>query len=165
MQAVELNQELFTELERFIEGIESKETALIEVLHEAQHMFGYLPMEVQLFIGEKLNVPASKIYGVVSFYSYFTMTPKGKNVINVCTGTACFVRKAETIVKEVEKTLNIKTGETTSNGMFTLDCLRCVGACGLAPVVMVNDEVYGKVKAEDIPKIISKYSVSKGERE
>lgn len=164
MQAVELNQELFTELERFIEGIESKETALIEVLHEAQHLFGYLPMEVQLFIGEKLNVPASNIYGVVSFYSYFTMTPKGKNVINVCTGTACFVRKAETIVKEIEKTLNIKTGETTSNGMFTLDCLRCVGACGLAPVVMVNDEVYGKVKAEDIPKIISKYSGSKGER-
>jgi len=84
--------------------------------------------------------------------------PKGKNVINVCTGTACFVRNAESIVKEFEKRLSIKTGETTSNGMFTIDCLRCVGACGLAPVVMVNDEVYGKVKVEDIPKIIAKYS-------
>ena len=158
MQAVELNQELFDELERYIDSIETKETALIEVLHQAQNLFGYLPMEVQLFIGEKLNLPASKIYGVVSFYSYFTTKPKGKNVINVCTGTACFVRNAESIVKEFEKRLSIKTGETTSNGMFTIDCLRCVGACGLAPVVMVNDEVYGKVKVEDIAKIIAKYS-------
>lgn len=158
MQAAELKQELFEELEQYINGIEEKDTALIQVLHQAQHLFGYLPTEVQLFIGEKLNVPASKIYGVVSFYSYFTTVPKGKNVINVCTGTACFVRKAESILKELEKTLNIKSGETTGNGIFSIECLRCVGACGLAPVVMVNDEVYGKVKVEDIPKIIAKYS-------
>jgi NADH-quinone oxidoreductase subunit E len=115
-------------------------------------------MEVQLFIGEKLNIPASKVFGVVSFYSYFTTEPKGKYVINICTGTACFVRNANAIVKEFENTLNIKTGETTGNGMYTIDCLRCVGACGLAPVVMVNDDVYGKVTVDDVQKIIAKYT-------
>lgn len=158
MQDTALSKELYQELESYIDSLESKETALIEVLHRAQNIFGYIPKDVQLFIGEKLNVPASKIYGVVSFYSYFTTEPKGKYVFSVCTGTACFVRKADAIVKELEKNLNIKTGETTENKLYTIECLRCVGACGLAPVVMVNDEVYGKVKVEDIPKIISKYS-------
>lgn len=156
-----LSPEHYAELEKYIDSIdsaESRESALIEVLHEAQHLFGYLPMEVQLFIGEKLNIPASKISGVVSFYSYFTMEPKGKYVINICTGTACFVRNAEAVVKEFEKTLNIKTGETTGNGMYTIECLRCVGACGLAPVVMVNEDVYGKVTVDDVQKIISKYT-------
>ncbi len=105
-----------------------------------------------------MDIPASKIYGVVSFYSFFSMEEKGKYIINICTGTACFVRNAEAIVKQFEKTLNIKTGETTNNGLFSIECLRCVGACGLAPVVMVNNDVYGKVKVEDIAKIIGKYS-------
>lgn len=153
-----LSKELYEELESYIHSIENRESALIEVLHEAQHLFGYLPMEVQLFIGEKLNVPASKIFGVVSFYSYFTTEPKGKYVINICTGTACFVRNAEAVVRAFEKTLGIKTGETTGNGMYTIDCLRCVGACGLAPVVMVNDDVYGKVTADQVSKIIGKYT-------
>ncbi|WP_422486042.1 NAD(P)H-dependent oxidoreductase subunit E [Gudongella sp. DL1XJH-153] len=153
-----LSQDLYDQLEAYIDSIESTEAALIEVLHEAQHIFGYLPMEVQLFIGEKLHVPASKVFGVVSFYSYFTTEPKGKYVINICTGTACFVRNAEAIVREFEKTLNIKTGETTGNKMYTIDCLRCVGACGLAPVVMVNDDVYGKVTVDDVYKIIAKYT-------
>lgn len=153
-----LSKELYAELESYIDSIENRESALIEVLHEAQHLFGYLPMEVQLFIGEKLNVPASKVFGVVSFYSYFTIEPKGKYVINICTGTACFVRNAESVVREFEKTLGIKTGETTGNGMYTIDCLRCVGACGLAPVVMVNDDVYGKVTADQVSKIIGKYT-------
>ncbi len=153
-----LSNELYEELESYIDSIENRESALIEVLHEAQHLFGYLPMEVQLFIGEKLNVPASKIFGVVSFYSYFTTEPKGKYVINICTGTACFVRNAEAVVRAFEKTLGIKTGETTGNGMYTIDCLRCVGACGLAPIVMVNDDVYGKVTADQVSKIIGKYT-------
>jgi len=158
VQATILKKESFDKLRDYIETVEKNETSLIQVLHEAQHIFGYLPKEVQLFVGEQLDIPASKIYGVVSFYSFFTMEPKGKYVINICMGTACFVRGAEAIVKQFEKTLNIKTGETTGNGIFTIDCLRCVGACGLAPVVMVNDDVYGKVTVEDIPKIIAKYS-------
>ncbi|MGM0395981.1 MAG: NADH-quinone oxidoreductase subunit NuoE [Bacillota bacterium] len=153
-----LSQEMYNQLEEYIGSIESNDAALIEVLHEAQHIFGYLPMEVQLFIGDKLNIPASKVFGVVSFYSYFTIEPKGKYIINICTGTACFVRNSEAIVREFEKTLNIKSGETTGNGMYTIDCLRCVGACGLAPVVMVNDDVYGKVTVDDVHKIISKYT-------
>lgn len=158
MKTRTLSQDLYTQLEEYIDSIEANDAALIEVLHEAQHLFGYLPMEVQLFIGEKLNIPASKVFGVVSFYSYFTTEPKGKYVINICTGTACFVRNANAIVKEFENTLNIKTGETTGNGMYTIDCLRCVGACGLAPVVMVNDDVYGKVTVDDVQKIIAKYT-------
>lgn len=153
-----LSQDLYDQLEGYIDSIEPTEAALIEVLHEAQHIFGYLPMEVQLFIGEKLHVPASKVFGVVSFYSYFTTEPKGKYVINICTGTACFVRNAESIVREFEKALNIKTGETTGNKKYTIDCLRCVGACGLAPVVMVNEDVYGKVTVDDVYKIIAKYT-------
>lgn len=158
MQTRILEQKSFDKLRDYIETVEKSDTKLIEVLHHAQHIFGYLPKEVQLFVGEHMNIPASKIYGVVSFYSFFTMEPKGKYVINICTGTACFVRNAEAIVKQFEKTLNICTGETTRNGMFSIDCLRCVGACGLAPVVTVNGDVYGKVEVEDIPKIIAKYS-------
>lgn len=153
-----LSKESYKELEHYINGIENKETALIEVLHRAQNIFGYLPKEVQLFIGEKLGVPASKVFGVVSFYSYFTTEPKGKYVVNVCMGTACFVRKSDAVLRELEKTLSIKSGETTENMKYSIESLRCVGACGLAPVVMVNDEVYGKVTVADIPKILSKYT-------
>ncbi len=153
-----LSKESYKELEHYISGIENKETALIEVLHKAQNIFGYLPKEVQLFIGEKLGVPASKVFGVVSFYSYFTTEPKGKYVVNVCMGTACFVRKSDAVLRELEKTLSIKSGETTENKMYSIESLRCVGACGLAPVVMVNDVVYGKVTVADIPKILSKYT-------
>lgn len=158
MQATYLKEELFEELKDFIMTVEKTDAELIQVLHKAQNIFGYLPKEVQLFIGEQMDIPASKIYGVVSFYSFFSMEEKGKYIINICTGTACFVRNAEAIVKQFEKTLNIKTGETTNNGLFSIECLRCVGACGLAPVVMVNNDVYGKVKVEDIAKIIGKYS-------
>lgn len=158
MQTRTLSKELYSELESYIDSIENRDSALIEVLHEAQHLFGYLPVEVQLFIGEKMDIAASKIFGVVSFYSFFTTEPKGKYVINICTGTACFVRNADSIVREFEKSLGIKTGETTGNGMYTIECLRCVGACGLAPVVMVNDDVYGKVTPDEVNRIIGKYT-------
>lgn len=158
METTELNKDLLAQLEAHIDSIENKDTALIEVLHKAQNLFGYIPKEVQLFIGEKLNLPVSKIFGVVSFYSYFTTEPKGKYVFNVCMGTACFVRKADAVLRELEKNLKIKVGETTEDKQFSMEALRCVGACGLAPVLMVNEEVYGKVKPEDIPGIIEKYS-------
>lgn len=147
------------ELDDFITEIDAKESDLILVLHRAQNLFGYLPEEIVNHISERINVPKSKIFGVLSFYSYFTTTPRGKNVINVCMGTACFVRGSEPILRELESQLRLKTGETSIDGLFTLDSLRCVGACGLAPVVMVNDKVYGRVTAKDINKIISECEV------
>lgn len=153
-----LNEKRFKELEEFIDSLHSKEGALIEVLHKAQGIFGYLSKEVQIFISEKLSIPISKIYGVITFYSYFTTEPRGKYVINVCMGTACFVRGSGAILKEFEDVLNIKSGETTPDGKFTLEVLRCVGACGLAPVVTINDKVYGHFKKEQVEEILSKYS-------
>ncbi|MBP1743214.1 MAG: putative Fe hydrogenase, electron-transfer subunit [Firmicutes bacterium] len=146
--------EKFNELDSFISGIEDRRGALIAVLHKAQHLYGYLSDEVIYFISEKLDIPTSKIYGVIKFYSYFTTTPRGKYVVNVCLGTACFVRGADAIMKEFEKQLNLKAGETSSDMKFTLSGLRCVGACGLAPVVMINDKVYGRVEKEQIIKIL-----------
>ena len=138
----------------FIEQFDDKESALIEVLYEAQHIFGYLSKDVMLFISGRLNVPASKIYGVVSFYSYFTTEPKGRNQIKLCMGTACFVSGAERVAKEFEQQLDLKVGKTTPDRKFSLEALRCVGACGLAPVVLANEAVYGKVTMDDVSKII-----------
>ena len=150
----QLNAQGLKTLGAFIEQFEDKESALIAVLYEAQHIFGYLSKDVMLFISEKLNVPASKIYGVVSFYSYFTTEPKGRCQIKVCMGTACFVRGVDKIARQFEHELDLKMGETSSDRKFSLSALRCVGACGLAPVVLVNDKVYGKVEQDDITKII-----------
>lgn len=158
MSCNQITQEKFAELSSFIDGIEDKRGALISVLHKAQNMFGYLSEEVIFFISEKLEIPTSKIYGVISFYSYFTTKPRGEFVINVCLGTACFVRGAEKIMQEFEKVLGIKSGETTKDGKFTLSGLRCVGACGLAPVVMVNDKVFGRVEVEQVKKILEQYN-------
>ena len=149
-----LSAEGFKTLEAFINQFEDKESALIKVLYEAQHIFGYLSKEVMLFVGEKLNIPASKIYGVVSFYSYFTTEPKGRCQIKVCMGTACFVCGAEKIVRELEQQLDLSVGQTTPDRKFSLEELRCVGACGLAPVVLANDKVYNKVTVDDVAKII-----------
>lgn len=153
---LEKNQ-MFQELEDFINSLETKDGALIEVLHRAQGIFGYLPKEVQEFVAKKLDLPIAKVYGVVTFYSYFTTEPRGKNVINVCMGTACFVRGSGDVLKEFEKELGIKNGETTSDMQFTLGSLRCVGACGLAPVLTINDKVYGHVTKTDVKTILSEY--------
>lgn len=152
-----LAKEKYQELEEFINTLPDKESALIEVLHKAQNIFGYLPKEVQLFIGEKMDIPASKIFGVITFYSYFTTEPRGEYVINICMGTACFVRGSAKVLSEFEKELGINMGETTDDGKFTIEVLRCVGACGLAPVVTINDRVYGHVVPEDVKKILSEY--------
>lgn len=132
---------------------------LINVLHAAQGKFGYIPREVQEIIATELKIPVSKVYGVVSFYSFFTMTPKGKYPISVCMGTACYVRGAEKVLDEFERQLDIKVGETTNDGLFSIDCLRCVGACGLAPVAMIGDKVYGRVTPEKVGDILSEYYV------
>ncbi len=131
---------------------------LINVLHKTQEHFGYLPAEVQEVVAENLNVPVAKVYGVVTFYSFFTMTPKGQYPISLCTGTACYVRGAEKVLEELKKVLNVNVGETTPDGKFSLSCLRCVGACGLAPVVMIGDKTFGRVAPEDVKKIIEEFN-------
>jgi NADH-quinone oxidoreductase subunit E len=127
---------------------------LINCLHKAQTIFGYLPKEIQLFIAKKLRLNLSDVYGVISFYSFFTITPPGKYKINVCMGTACFVKGADKILKEFEDKLEIKDGETTEDLNFSLGGLRCVGACSLAPVVLVNEKVYAKVEPNMVAGII-----------
>lgn len=154
---VSRNKQLFEELDSFINALSTKKGALIQVLHHAQGIFGYLPKEVQLHISKALDIAPSKVYGVVSFYSYFTTEPRGEYKISVCLGTVCFVKGADKILEEFEKQLEIKAGETTKDLKFTLEGLRCVGACGLAPVVVVNGKVYGHVKPEKVSEILNHY--------
>lgn len=127
---------------------------LINILHKAQHLFGYLPEEVQKIVAQQLNIPVSKVYGVVTFYSFFSMSPKGKYPISVCMGTACYVRGAEKVLDEFKRLLHINVGETTPDGKFSLSSLRCVGACGLAPVVLIGEKVFGRVTPGDVEKIL-----------
>ena len=151
------NKAMFEQLDEFIDSLETKEGGLIQVLHHAQNIFGYLPKEVQRYIAKKLDVAPSKVYGVVSFYSYFTDVQKGEFKISVCLGTVCFVKGSDKILAEFEKELGIKSGETTEDLKFSLDGLRCVGACGLAPVVVVNGKVYGQVKPSQVKDIVNEY--------
>lgn len=130
---------------------------LINVLHKTQGEFGYLPAEVQEVIADELNIAVAKVYGVVTFYSFFTMIPKGEHPISVCMGTACYVRGAEKVLDEFKRQLNVNVGETTDDGRFSISSLRCVGACGLAPVVLVGEKVYGRVTVQDVEKILMEY--------
>lgn len=135
MEKIHLPQPKVNELHAICKEHDNDPGELINILHAAQEIFGYLPREVQEMVAAELHIPVSRVYGVVTFYSFFTMTPKGKYPISVCLGTACYVRGAEKVLDEFQRQLEIKIGETTSDGLFSLDCLRCVGACGLAPVV------------------------------
>lgn len=157
MAVTELTTKMFDELEQYIDSMPSTKGELIRVLHKAQDIIGYLPEEVQKFVGKKLGVSTAKVFGVVSFYSYFTMTPKGEHPIAICMGTACYVRGAEKIQNEFIKQLGLEVGETSEDGKFSLDALRCVGACGLAPVVLVGEKVYGRVTVEDVKNILAEY--------
>lgn len=130
---------------------------LINVLHKAQEIFGYLPAEVQEVVAEELRVSVARVYGVVTFYSFFTMLPKGRYPISICTGTACYVRGAEKVLEEFKRILKVPVGETTPDGKFSITCLRCVGACGLAPVVMVGDKTYGRVTTDGVKDILKEY--------
>ena len=145
---------LFKQLDGFIDSLPTKQGALITVLHEAQEIFGYLPVEVQNHVALKLEVPASKVYGVVTFYSFFTMTKKGKYKVAVCMGTACFVRGAGKILEKFENDLHLKAGTTSEDGMWSIDSVRCVGACGLAPLVTINGKFYGRLTDKDVAGII-----------
>lgn len=154
---IELRQDQVDKIHAICDTFGNLEGELINVLHKCQETFGYLPAEVQEVISEKMEIPAAKVYGVVTFYSFFTMIPKGKHPISICTGTACYVRGAEKVLNEFKKQLEIEVGETDVNGLFSLSCLRCVGACGLAPVVQVGDKTYGRVATDDVEGIIKEY--------
>lgn len=149
----------YAQLDEVIEKYKNQAGALIPVLHKAQGIFGFLPEEVQIYIAEGLNVPLSEVYGVVSFYSYFTTVPRGKYVVNVCLGTACYVKGAGKIMDNLKKELKINIGETTEDGLFTLEGCRCIGACGLAPVLTVNDQVHGRLTENDVPSLIRLYKL------
>ena len=131
---------------------------LMPALQEAQGIYGYLPVEVQRMIADGMNVSLSEVFGVATFYSQFSLTPKGKHRISVCLGTACYVKGSDKILEAVEEKLGIKSGECTPDGMFSIDSCRCVGACGLAPVMLVDDDVYGKLKPEQVAAIIASYT-------
>jgi len=158
MANIELSQEKYTLLKSFIDENQSETSGLMPVLHEAQEIFGCIPIEVQKFISQEMNVSVAEIYGVVTFYSRFSTEPVGKHLVGVCLGTACYVRGAQAILDEVSKALSIKPEHTTDDGQFTLTATRCVGACGLAPVMMIDDDVYGRLTPDQIPMILSKYN-------
>ena len=149
---------LYERLKEVIEATKSMRNPLIEVLRQAQDIFGYLPIEVQEFIAQEMNVPASKIYGVITFYNYFTMKPRGKYTINLCMGTACYVKGAPRLAQMMEEELGVKIGETTPDGKFTLSAVRCVGACSLAPVFVIGEDTYGRVDTRDkMSAILKRY--------
>jgi NADP-reducing hydrogenase subunit HndA len=155
---IKLNQEKVSQLQQICKEYNNDKGELINVLHKAQHVFGYLPAEVQEVIAKELKTSAAHVYGVVTFYSFFTMTPKGEHPISICMGTACYVRGAEKVLDEFKRILSIKVGETTADGKFSLSCLRCVGACGLAPVVMVGEKVFGRVSPDGVKDILNEYT-------
>ncbi len=135
-----------------------EKTPLMMILSDIQKEYGYIPLEVQEIVSEKTGISVAEIYGVVTFYSFFSLKPKGKYVIGCCLGTACYVKGAQQIVDKFSELLDIAPGETTEDGLFTLDALRCIGACGIAPAVTINGKVYPKLTTADVPKIIEEYS-------
>ncbi len=145
------------ELRAYLATLDVNDGALMPALQKAQEIYGYLPIEVQTIIAEGLNVPISEVYGVATFYSQFSLFPKGKYKIGVCLGTACYVKGSGDIFDKLTQVLGIKGGECTADKNFSLDATRCIGCCGLAPVLTVNDDVYGKITADDVESIIAKY--------
>ena len=133
------------------------------ILSDVQSKYGYIPLEVQEIISEATGIPVAEIYGVITFYSFFSLKPKGKYVIGVCLGTACYVKGAQQVCDKFCELLNVAPGETTEDGLFTIDALRCIGACGIAPAVTINGKVYPKLTVQEVPKIINAYRTNGGE--
>ena len=135
----------------------NENTPLIMILSDIQREYGYIPLDVQEIVSERTGIPVAEIYGVVTFYSFFSLKPKGKYVIGCCLGTACYVKGAQMVFDKFSEILKIKAGETTADGLFTLDALRCIGACGIAPAVSINGKVYPKVAVDSVAKIVEEY--------
>ena len=150
-------KEKFVELQKAIDEHKDQKGALMPVLQAAQGIFGCVPMDVQEYIADALGTTLSDVYGVATFYSQFSLQPKGQYVVGVCMGTACYVRGAQKVLDRVQKEIGADVGGTTQDGMFTIQATRCLGACGLAPVMMINDEVFGRLTEDEIPAILEKY--------
>ena len=153
----EIIEKMTPEISAFIDEWKSKPGNLIMVLHQVQQTYGYIPRNIAIEISERLSVPLAKIYGVVTFYNFFKLEKAGKYKIQVCLGTACYIRGGDDLLKTLEKELGIGLNSTTPDGMFSIEAVRCLGCCGLAPVIVVNGEVHGKLEKKDIPGIIEKY--------
>lgn len=151
------NDEKLVKVKNAIEKYKTTKGALIPVLHEIQSLYGYLPEDILKIVSEELSISMSEIYGVATFYSIFSLKPKGEYIIRVCMGTACYVKGAQLLLDKLSEDLGIQVGETTEDGKFTLESTRCIGACGLAPALMVNDKVYGRLVKEDIKNILKEY--------
>ncbi len=147
----------FSEIGNVIELYKDKEGNLIQILHAAQQIYGYLPLELQEFIADSLNLPLSKVTGVVSFYSFFSTKPRGRHTVRVCLGTACYVRGGKKIVEALQKSLGVEIGDTTEDGKFTFEVARCIGACGLAPAMMIDEKVYKQVTPQKLGAILAEY--------
>jgi NADH:ubiquinone oxidoreductase subunit E len=154
----EFTPEQVAVLDKIINKHKGKPGGLIPVLEEAQVALEYLPVSVQKKIAKEMNLPLSRVYGVVTFYSFFTMTPRGKHTVRVCLGTACYVRGGKALAESLQKEFGIKEGETTPDRMFTLETVRCLGACGLGPVVVVDDEVHGRMKPSKVREVLAQYN-------
>ena len=155
---VKISESNFLKIKEICESFDNNPGELINILHKTQESFGFLPEEVQQVVADCLGIPVGRVYGVVSFYSFFTMKPKGKYAISVCLGTACYVKGAEKILDALKSELKISEGGVTEDGKFSLDVLRCVGACGLAPVMTINGKTYGRLVPEKIKSILAEYA-------
>ena len=157
MAVIKLSESKINFIKEVCKSYGNKPGEVINVLHKVQGEYGYLPAEVQELVAKELGIPVSRVYGIVSFYSFFTMTPKGEHPISVCLGTACYVRGAEKVLDELKRQLGINVGEVTPDGKFSLTCLRCVGACGLAPVIEVGEKVYGRMTPDRVKDVLAEY--------
>ncbi len=144
-------------LNAVIENNKHDKSRVMAVMQEAQEIYGYLPIEVQNMIAEGMDIPLEKIYGISTFYAQFALSPKGKYNVSVCLGTACYVKGSQQVLDKIEEILGIEAGECTADGKFSIEACRCIGACGLAPVMMINDDVYGRLDPDDVADILAKY--------
>ncbi len=153
----DLTAEVISQVDEIMDRYRGKPGCLIPVLEECQGAVGYLPVELQEYIGKGLNIPGSTIYGVVTFYSFFSMVPKGRNVIKVCLGTACYVRGTKNIVNKLGQEFGLEIGQTTEDRRFSVEAVRCLGACGLAPVMVINEDTHGAVRPDRVKDILDRY--------
>lgn len=158
MAVAKQNQEaVYEKVDKIIAQYKGQPSALIQVLHQVQLMLGYLPSDVQIRVADGLGVPLADVHGVATFYAFFSLQPKGEHTISVCKGTACYVRGSAKVLERLEKELGVKAGETTEDGKFSLQVVRCLGACGLGPVITVDEDVHARLKADKVPHILSRY--------
>lgn len=155
--SAEEKERAYDQISNVIDLYKGKKGSVIQVLHLAQEIYGYLPLELQQFISEKMDIPLSEISGVVSFYSFFSEVPRGRHTIRVCLGTACYVRGGKKIVEYLQDKLGVELGGTTDDGKFTFEIARCIGACGLAPAMMIDNTVYKQVNVNKLDKILEQY--------